>query len=75
MQMSTRKADYLVDVIALRSLVGPVLAPMFANVKVSPLSKQTEYIKCSLRLCPHIAAPSCSLQWICKVYAESRVHC
>ena len=35
MQLSTRTADYLVDVIALRSIVGPVLAPIFADAKVS----------------------------------------
>jgi hypothetical protein len=35
MQVSIRTADYLVDVIALRRLVGPVLAPVFADTKVS----------------------------------------
>ncbi|CAL8468190.1 g7729 [Coccomyxa elongata] len=34
MQLSTRTADYLVDVITLRSIVGPVLAPIFADVKI-----------------------------------------
>ncbi|BDA42121.1 probable exosome component 10 at N-terminal half [Coccomyxa sp. Obi] len=34
MQLSTRTADYLVDVIALRSIVGSVLAPIFADVKI-----------------------------------------
>lgn len=38
MQVSTRTADYLVDVIALRRLVGPVLAPVFADTKVSTSS-------------------------------------
>ncbi len=37
MQVSTRTADYLVDVIALRSHIGPHLAPMFADTKVSTL--------------------------------------
>lgn len=37
MQVSTRTADYLVDVIALRSHIGPHLAPMFADTKVSAL--------------------------------------
>ena len=33
MQLSTRKADYLVDVLALRSGIGPVLGPVFADGK------------------------------------------
>ncbi|KAK2077050.1 hypothetical protein QBZ16_005278 [Prototheca wickerhamii] len=31
MQLSTRSADYLVDVLALRSSIGPVLGPIFAD--------------------------------------------
>ena len=31
MQLSTRQADYLVDVLALRSAIGPVLGPIFAD--------------------------------------------
>ena len=31
MQLSTRTADYLVDVLALRSAIGPVLGPIFAD--------------------------------------------
>ena len=31
MQLSTRAADYLVDVLALRSAIGPVLGPIFAD--------------------------------------------
>lgn len=34
MQLSTREADYLVDVLALRPHVGPVLAPVFADTQV-----------------------------------------
>ena len=34
MQLSTRKADYLVDVLALRSAIGPVLGPVFADGQV-----------------------------------------
>lgn len=45
MQVSTRTADYLVDVITLRSIVGPVLAPIFADVKVRKLPQ------CSCNAC------------------------
>ena len=31
MQLSTRAEDFLVDVLALRPHVGPVLAPIFAD--------------------------------------------
>ena len=31
MQLSSRQADYLVDVLALRSAIGPVLGPIFAD--------------------------------------------
>ena len=34
MQLSTRSEDFLVDVIALRPHVGPVLAPVFADTQV-----------------------------------------
>ena len=33
MQLSTRRADYLVDVLALRSSIGPCLGPVFANAE------------------------------------------
>ena len=33
MQISTRQADYLVDVITLRSAIGPCLGPLFADAK------------------------------------------
>ena len=33
MQISTRQADYLVDVIRLRSAIGPCLGPFFADAK------------------------------------------
>ena len=35
MQLSTRHADYLVDVLALRSSIGACLGPVFANDKAS----------------------------------------
>ena len=34
MQLSTRQEDFLVDVLALRAHIGPVLAPVFANPQV-----------------------------------------
>ena len=36
MQLSTRRADYLVDVLALRSFIGPCLGPVFADAKARP---------------------------------------
>ena len=33
MQISTRQADYLVDVITLRSAIGPCLGPCFTDAK------------------------------------------
>ena len=36
MQLSTRRADYLVDVLALRQFIGPCLGPVFANAKAIP---------------------------------------
>lgn len=35
MQLSTRRADYLVDVLALRSSIGPCLGPVFADPEAS----------------------------------------
>lgn len=56
MQLSTRSEDFLVDVLALRRHVGPVLAPVFAN---------TQVLLC-LVLGPQFAtAAACSL--FCKV--------
>ena len=34
MQLSTRDADYLIDVLALRQSIGPCLGPIFADAKV-----------------------------------------
>jgi hypothetical protein len=36
MQVSDRTADYVVDVIKLRPLIGPLLAPLFADPQVPP---------------------------------------
>ena len=37
MQLSDRNEDYVIDVIKLRQVVGPTLAPIFADPKVSGL--------------------------------------
>ena len=37
MQLSDRKDDYIVDVIKLRKHIGPILAPIFADSKVSTI--------------------------------------
>lgn len=44
MQLSTRRADYLVDALALRGSIGPVLGPVFADSKVdAPLLMSRQF--------------------------------
>ena len=37
MQLSDRKEDYVIDVLKLRHLIGPLLAPIFADPQASPV--------------------------------------
>ena len=53
MQLSTRSEDFLVDVLALRPHVGPVLAPVFADTQVLPSVP--------------LSVPSCCTMWPCSV--------
>lgn len=48
MQLSTRQADYLVDVLALRTSIGPCLGPVFANAKACSSSAHHSVYRAAL---------------------------
>ena len=50
MQLSDRTTDYILDVIKLRPLIGPLLGPLFADPQVAPASCVVSRMWSRLRL-------------------------
>ena len=59
MQLSTRSEDFVVDALALRSHIGPLLGPIFANPEVRPQPAVGELTVCGHRAYRHHARPRC----------------